>query len=149
MQKSIFLQATLALQSVRNFVRIDLMQESAPDATTLLKFRRLLEANDLMRRVFNEINGRLANKGLMMREVTIVNATLIAASPSTKNRDKERDPGVHQSMKGNDWHSGMRAHLGVDCGHRPGPHRRRHRWQRGRCDTRARFAARRREGRTG
>jgi IS5 family transposase len=102
------------IQSVRNFVGIDLTHESAPDATTLLKFRRLLEANDLTRRVFNEINGHLANKGLTMREGTIVDATLIAAPPSTKNRDKERDPEMHQSMKGNDWHFGMKAHIGVD-----------------------------------
>ena len=102
------------IQSVRNFVGIDLTHESAPDATTLLKFRRLLEANDLTRRVFDEINGHLANKGLTMREGTIVDATLIAAPPSTKNRDKERDPEMHQSMKGNDWHFGMKVHIGVD-----------------------------------
>ena len=101
-------------QSIRGFVGIDLTHESAPDATTLLKFRRLLEQHDLTRRIFNEINGHLANKGLIMREGTIVDATLIAAPPSTKNRDGERDPEMHQSKKGNDWHFGMKAHVGVD-----------------------------------
>jgi len=101
-------------QSIRGFVGIDLTHESAPDATTLLKFRRLLEQHNLTRRIFNEINGHLANKGLVMREGTIVDATLIAAPPSTKNRDGERDPEMHQSKKGNDWHFGMKAHVGVD-----------------------------------
>jgi IS5 family transposase len=101
-------------QSIRGFVGIDLTHESAPDATTLLKFRRLLEQNNLTRRIFDEINGHLAGKGLVMREGTIVDATLIAAPPSTKNRDKERDPEMHQSKKGNDWHFGMKAHVGVD-----------------------------------
>lgn len=101
-------------QSIRGFVGIDLTHESAPDATTLLKFRRLLEKHNLTRRIFDEINVHLASKGLLMREGTIVDATLIAAPPSTKNRDKERDPEMHQSKKGNDWHFGMKAHVGVD-----------------------------------
>jgi len=79
-------------QSIRAFVGIDLGRESAPDATTLLKFRHLLEANGLTRQIFDTINGHLADKGLMMREGTIVDATLIAAPPSTKNKDGKRDP---------------------------------------------------------
>ena len=106
--------AVYDIQSVRNFVGIDLTQDSAPDATTLLKFRRMLEENELTRRVFDEIKGHLANKGLTMREGTIVDATLIAAPPSTKNRSGTRDPEMHQSKKGNDWHFGMKAHVGVD-----------------------------------
>ena len=102
------------MSSVRTFVGIDLTHESAPDATTLLKFRRLLEDNNLTRRVFDEINAHLATKGLSMREGTIVDATLIAAPPSTKNKDGTRDPEMHQSKKGNDWHFGMKAHVGVD-----------------------------------
>jgi transposase, IS5 family len=101
-------------QSIRGFVGIDLTHESAPDATTLLKFRRLLEKHNLTRRIFDEINVHLASKGLVMREGTIVDATLIAAPPSTKNHDKERDPEMHQSKKGNDWHFGMKAHVDVD-----------------------------------
>jgi IS5 family transposase len=87
-------------QSIRSFVGINLTHESTPGATTLLKFRRLLEEHNLTRRIFDEIKGHLANKGLTMREDTIVDATLIAAPPSTKNRDKERDPEMHQSKKG-------------------------------------------------
>jgi len=102
-------------QSIRNFVGIDLNRESAPDATTLLKFRRLLEKYNLTRRIFDEINTHLASKGLMMREGTIVDATLIAAPPSTKNRDEKRDPEMHQSKKGKTWHFGMKAHIGVDA----------------------------------
>jgi IS5 family transposase len=102
-------------QSIRGFVGIDLTHESAPDATTLLKFRRLLEKNNLTRRIFDEINGHLASKGLILREGTIVDATLIAAPPSTKNKDKKRDPEMHQSKKGNDWHFGLKAHIGVDA----------------------------------
>jgi IS5 family transposase len=102
-------------QAIRGFVGIDLSRESAPDATTVLKFRRLLETHALTEKIFQTINGHLAAKGLMMREGTIVDATLIAASPSTKNKDKQRDPEMHQSKKGNDWHFGMKAHVGVDA----------------------------------
>ena len=102
-------------QAIRGFVGIDLTHESAPDATTLLKFRRLLEKHNLTRRIFDEINKHLASKGLMMREGTIVDATLIAAPPSTKNRDEKRDPEMHQSKKGKNWFFGMKAHIGVDA----------------------------------
>ena len=102
-------------QAILGFVGIDLNRESAPDATTLLKFRHLLEAKGITRKIFDTINGHLAEKGLMMREGTIVDATLIAAPPSTKNKDGERDPEMHQSKKGNDWHFGMKAHIGVDA----------------------------------
>ncbi len=102
-------------QAIRGFVGIDLNRESAPDATTLLKFRRLLETHELTRQIFDTINAELAEKGLLMREGTIVDATLIAAPPSTKNKDKQRDPEMHQSKKGNDWHFGMKAHIGVDA----------------------------------
>lgn len=102
-------------QAIRGFVGIDLARESAPDATTLLKFRRLLEEHGLTRKIFERINAHLADKGLMMREGTIVDATLIAAPPSTKNRDKGRDPEMHQAKKGNQWYFGMKAHIGVDA----------------------------------
>lgn len=102
-------------QAIRGFVGIDLTHESAPDATTLLKFRRLLEQHHLTQRIFKEINAHLAGKGLMMREGTIVDATLIAAPPSTKNRDGKRDEEMHQSKKGKNWFFGMKAHIGVDA----------------------------------
>ena len=101
-------------QAIRGFVGIDLAREAAPDATTLLKFRRLLETHGLTRKIFEVIKTHLAEKGLMMREGTIVDATLIAAQPSTKNRAKARDPEMHQAKKGNQWYFGMKAHVGVD-----------------------------------
>lgn len=102
-------------QAIRRFIGIDLNREAAPDATTLLKFRRLLEMHQLTQTVFNTINLHLSQKGLLMREGTIVDATLIAAPSSTKNGSGERDPEMHQTKKGNQWHFGMKAHIGVDA----------------------------------
>jgi IS5 family transposase len=102
-------------QAIRRFVGIDLNREAAPDATTLLKFRHLLEAHQLTESIFNAINAHLAEKGLFLREGTIVDATLIAAPPSTKNKAGKRDAEMHQSKKGNQWHFGMKAHIGVDA----------------------------------
>lgn len=102
-------------QALRDFVGIDLSRESVPDATTLLKFRRLLAGNDLTRALFDEINAHLAEQGLLMRAGTIVDATIIAAPSSTKNEAKARDPEMHQTKKGNQWHFGMKAHIGVDA----------------------------------
>jgi IS5 family transposase len=101
-------------QSLRGFARIDLAAEGVPDATTLLKFRRLLETHDLCKGLFGAINADLSARGLMMREGTLVDATLIAAPPSTKNKEKKRDPEMHQTRKGNQWHFGMKAHIGAD-----------------------------------
>jgi IS5 family transposase len=90
-------------QALRDFVGIDLSRESVPDATTLLKFRRLLQDNDLTRALFDEINAHLSEQGLLMRAGTIVDATIIAAPSSTKNEDKARDPEMHQTKKGKQW----------------------------------------------
>lgn len=103
-------------QAIRAFVGINLSRESAPDATTLLKFRRLLEAHQLTERIFAAINTLLAVKGLILKEGTVVDATIIAAPSSTKNQNGERDPEMHQTKKGNQWHFGMKAHIGVDAG---------------------------------
>jgi IS5 family transposase len=102
-------------QALRDFVGIDLSRESVPDATTLLKFRRLLQDNDLTRALFDEINAHLSEQGLLMRAGTIVDATIIAAPSSTKNEGKTRDPEMHQTKKGNEWFFGMKAHIGVDA----------------------------------
>ena len=102
-------------QAIRRFVGIDLSREAAPDATTLLKFRRLLETHQLTRTVFDTINRHLTEKGLMLKEGTVVDATIIAAPSSTKNQDRARDPEMHQTKKGNNWHFGMKAHIGVDA----------------------------------
>ena len=102
-------------QALRGFVRIDLSREAVPDATTLLQFRHLLEEKDLSKAIFAAINAQLTAKGLMMREGTIADATILAAPPSVKNEAKARDPEMHQTKKGNQWHFGMKAHIGVDA----------------------------------
>jgi len=102
-------------QAIRGFIGIDLNRETAPDATTLLKFRRLLEENNLTERIFTAINTVLAAKGLLLKEGTVVDATIIEAPSSTKNKDGTRDSEMHQTKKGNQWHFGMKAHIGVDA----------------------------------
>ena len=102
-------------QAIRRFVGVDLSREAVPDATTVLKFRRLLETHQLTRAIFQTINGHLAEQGLMLREGTIVDASIISAPSSTKNKAGERDPEMHQTKKGNQWFFGMKAHIGVDA----------------------------------
>ena len=97
-------------RAMQTFVGGDLV----PDATTLLKFRHLLEEHALTKRLFTEVNALLAERGAFLREGTIVDATIIAAAPSTKNKEKARDPEMHQTKNGNAWHFGMKAHVGVD-----------------------------------
>ncbi|MGH9650410.1 MAG: IS5 family transposase [Terriglobales bacterium] len=101
-------------QALQRFARIELDAEGVPDATTLLKFRRLLETHDLCKALFTAINADLAARGLLLREGTLVDATLIAAPSSTKNQKRERDPAMHQTKKGNQWYFGMKAHIGTD-----------------------------------
>ena len=101
-------------QALRGFARIDLASEGVPDATTLLRFRRLLETHDLCKSLFTAINADLTARGLLLREGTLVDATLIAAPSSTKNQTKQRDPEMHQTRKGNQWYFGMKAHIGAD-----------------------------------
>src|SRR5215469_16875799 len=99
-------------RAMRDFVGIDLGREPVPDETTVCRFRHLLEAHDLGRRLFDERH--LAAKGLKVATGTIVDATIINAPSSTKNADKARDPEMHQTKKGNQWYFGMKAHIGVD-----------------------------------
>ena len=104
-------------QAMRHFAGIDQASKtnSVPDATTLLNFRHLLEAHALTGQILTEVNAYLGEQHLLLREGTIVDATIIAAPSSTKNRRKERDPEMHQTKKGNEWHFGMKAHIGVDA----------------------------------
>ena len=102
-------------QAMREFIGIDLSREQVPDATTLLKFRRKLEEHQLTKAIFEHVNADLQARGLLMREGTLVDATIIAAPPSTKNKDKARDPEMHQTRKGNQWYFGMKAHIGADA----------------------------------
>ena len=102
-------------QAMRTFAGIDLSVEAEPDATTLLRFRHLLEAHDLTRAIFSEVNAMLSERQLLMKEGTMVDATIIAAPSSTKNASKARDPEMHQTKKGHQWHFGMKAHSGADA----------------------------------
>lgn len=107
--------AIIDSMAMRTFAGIDLSVETVPDATTLLHFRHLLEEHDLTKALFAEVNAMLAQKKLTMREGTIVDATIIAAPSSTKNGENKRDPEMHQVKKGNQWHFGMKAHVGADA----------------------------------
>jgi IS5 family transposase len=102
--------------AMRSFMNIDFMTEQVPDATTLCKFRKLLVDNDIAKILFNAISGCLEEHGHMMRGGTVVDATIIEAPTSTKNLERKRDPEMHQTKKGNQWHFGMKTYIGVDAG---------------------------------
>jgi IS5 family transposase len=98
----------------REFCGFDLGRERIPDATTLLKFRHLLEEHDFGKEMFASVGALLQANGVKVSGGTMVDATLIAAPPSTKNEEKARDPEMHQTKKGNQWHFGMKLHIGAD-----------------------------------
>ena len=100
------------IESMRRFAGISI--DTVPDETTILNFRHLLEAHHLGQKIFDRINAALTKEGLTFKEGTIMDATIIAAPASTKNRDNARDPEMHQTKKGNEWHFGMKLHIGVD-----------------------------------
>jgi IS5 family transposase len=106
--------ALLDSTALRRFVGIDLGRERVPDATTLLKFRRLLEAHELGAALFAKVGEVLQAQGLKVGVGTIVDATIIGAPSSTKNARGERDPEMHQTQKGKQWFFGMKLHIGVD-----------------------------------
>jgi len=99
---------------LRRFVGIDLGRAPAPDETTILNFRHLLEEHQLCGKMLDTVNHYLDSRGIRITTGTIVDATIIHAPSSTKNEKKERDPAVHQTKKGNQWYFGMKAHIGVD-----------------------------------
>ena len=101
-------------EAMRRFARIDLAADAIPDETTILNFRHLLERHRLTERIFERAKGYLSEKGLLVREGTIVDATIINAPPSTKNATRTRDPEMKQTKKGNQWYFGMKAHVGTD-----------------------------------
>ena len=100
--------------TLRQFARIDLGAEPVPDETTICKFRHLLEAHKLGEQILGTVNLHLQEKGVHITTGTIVDATIIHAPSSTKNRDQSRDPEMHQAKKGKNWYFGMKAHIGVD-----------------------------------
>lgn len=99
----------------REFARLDAGITRLPDKSTILRFRHLLEAHQLAPQILTTVNARLIARGLLLKTGTVVDATLIAAPSSTKNAQGKRDPEMHQSKKGNQWHFGMKAHIGVDA----------------------------------
>jgi IS5 family transposase len=107
-------EALYESRAMRAFVGIDLGREPVPDEITVMRFRHLLEANRLGERIFEQVGRVLLGRGLRLSKGTIVDATIIAAPSSTKNAAGERDPEMHQTRKGNEWHFGMKAHVGVD-----------------------------------
>jgi IS5 family transposase len=107
-------EALYDIPILRQFAKIDLGSEPVPDATTILKFRRLLEQHQLNERLFAEVGHVLQRAKIAIKSGTIVDATIISAPSSTKNEEKQRDPEMHQTRKGKQWHFGMKLHIGVD-----------------------------------
>jgi len=101
-------------RAMRDFVGVDLGQEAAPDESTILQFRHLMEKHSLGDGLFNAVNTYLEENGMKVTRGTIVDASIINAATSTKNKNKSRDPDMHQTRKGNQWYFGMKAHVGID-----------------------------------
>jgi IS5 family transposase len=111
-------EALYDMQSLRQFAGLTLTRGGIPDETTILNFRHLLEKHQLANRFLQEINAMLAERGLLLEQGTVIDATFIEAPTSTKNADGKRDPEMHQAKKGNNWHFGMKAHIGTDAASR-------------------------------
>lgn len=101
-------------ESMRRFVGVELGEDTVPDESTILRFRHLLEEQDLAKAIFTEIGGLLEEKGLLLKQGTIVDATIVSAPSSTKNQTESRDPEMKQTRKGNNWYFGMKIHVGTD-----------------------------------
>jgi transposase, IS5 family len=104
--------ALIEVPTMRRFAGIDLISERIPDETTILAFRHLLEEKDLGAQIFETVKAHLKANGMAMKQGTIIDATIIAAPSSTKNEKRERDPEMHQTCKGKQWHFGMKVHIG-------------------------------------
>ena len=104
------------IESMRRFADINIEVDVIPDETTILNFRHLLERHDLTKQIFDKTRRYLSEKGLLLREGTIVDATIINAPSSTKNQERTRDKEMRQTKKGNQWYFGMKAHVGTDTG---------------------------------
>ena len=97
-------EALIEVPTMRRFAGIEMISDRIPDETTILTFRHLLEKHGLGEQIFDIVKALLAARGVTMRQGTIVDATLIAAPSSTKNKDGKRDPEMHQTKKGNQWY---------------------------------------------
>lgn len=103
--------------SFQKFLRLDLSHEQAPDETTFVKFRHFLEEHNLFEKIFKKVAEVLCEKGLILKQGTLVDATITRAPSSTKNKDKKRDPEMSSTKKGNQYYFGMKTHIGVDMKH--------------------------------
>ena len=99
---------------MRRFARVELGDDKIPDESTILRFRHLLEKHRLTEAIFEAVKDLLAQRRLLLRAGTIVDATIIAAPSSTKNATGTRDPEMKQTRKGKNWHFGMKLHIGTD-----------------------------------
>jgi len=106
--------ALIEVPTMRRFAGIAMLSDRIPDETTILAFRHLLEKHNLGEQIFETVKAHLRERGMAMKQGTIIDATLIAAPSSTKNKDGKRDPEMHQTKKGNQWYFGMKIHAGVD-----------------------------------
>jgi len=106
--------ALYEIQSMRRFARLTLAAP-IPDETTILNFRRLLEKNQIGKELFKQVSKHLEAKGILLKKGALVDAAIINAPSSTKNKNKSRDPETHSTQKGNQWYFGMKAHIGVDA----------------------------------
>jgi IS5 family transposase len=106
--------ALIEVPTMRRFAGIDMLSDRIPDETTILAFRHLLEKHNLGEKIFETVKAHLRERGIAMKQGTIIDATLIAAPSSTKNKAGERDPEMHQTKKGSQWYFGMKIHAGVD-----------------------------------
>ncbi len=102
------------IESMRRFAGLELVEDALPDETTILNFRRLLETHQLTAKMMNVISDVLTDKGLLLKGGTMVDATIIHAPPSTKNKSRARDPEMHQTKKGSQWYFDMKVHVGAD-----------------------------------
>lgn len=109
-------EALYDMPVMARFAKVDLTRERVPDETTLVRFRQFLSRHGLSERIFSEVNDYLSERGMGVRRGTIVDATIVKAPSSTKNREKKRDPEMSSTKKGSQWHFGMKSHIGVDSG---------------------------------
>lgn len=107
-------EAVYDSESMRRFVGVDLGEDRVPDETTILRFRHLLEKHGLTRAIFQATRSLLTEHGIWLKKGTIVDATILSAPTSTKNKERSRDPEMKQTRKGKDWHFGMKVHVGTD-----------------------------------
>jgi len=107
--------ALLEIESMRRFAHLDLMDDALPDETAILNFRHQLEKHDLTKQMLQLINELLHSRGCLLKGGIMVDATIIHASPSAKNRNRQRDPEMHQAKKGKQWYFGMKVHVGADA----------------------------------